>query len=104
MLPTYTIPYFFLSSKHPDMLTNVLEQMKHDLRTQPRETVKQSFRTLKQEIAKYGSEMREGLNIHKNMTEGIVLPGQRRREWGFQSVGTSRGRALTNQGQEAEVT
>jgi 1,2-phenylacetyl-CoA epoxidase catalytic subunit len=79
---------YLFSSKHPDLYTNVMEQMKYGLRHQPKETVRQSFRTLKKEIAQFGAELQDGLRVHENIAEGLVYPGQTRQEWGFQSVST----------------
>lgn len=72
-------------SKYPDFHQTFIEQLKYDLRTQPKETVKQSFRSLKEEISKFGAEMRHGLKFHDRLSEICVLPGQSRKEWGFQS-------------------
>jgi hypothetical protein len=35
--------------------------------------------------------MKEGLNLHKTLSEAMVLPGQSKKEWGFQSVNNKTG-------------
>lgn len=72
-------------SKYPDTYSNVKEELMYGLRHRPKETIKQSFQLLGQEVVKWGEEVKDGFRVQKNLTECWVQPGDVRKEWGFQS-------------------
>lgn len=64
----------------------ITERVKSQLKSNPKKAVLDSFKVLKVEVEKWKEEVKRGdYNMSKNIAEELVQPGQRRKEWGFQS-------------------
>jgi len=65
----------------------LIEEMKVALKTRPKDAIISSFQVVKDEVKKFNQEVKDGeYSAMKQAQEQIgVLPGDRRKEWGFQS-------------------
>jgi len=70
--------------KYPGMYEEVVEEMKEQLRSNPKEGFKQSFRMVKEEIRKYGEELRQNISLDP-YAKVPTKPGDRRTEWEFKT-------------------
>jgi len=65
---------------------SIIQQMEIELKKNPKQLAANSFNVVKEEVGKFQEEAKSGAyDVHKNMRESIVRPGERRKEWGFQS-------------------
>ena len=70
--------------KYPDSFTQeVTESLKEGLNTDPKKTVKDSFKALTTEIKMFANEMKE-YDVNSGY-DALPPPGGRRKEWGFGS-------------------
>eukprot|EP00092_Neocalanus_flemingeri_P017623 GFUD01019066.1.p1 GENE.GFUD01019066.1~~GFUD01019066.1.p1 ORF type:complete len:395 (-),score=116.12 GFUD01019066.1:46-1230(-) len=70
--------------KYPDSFRKeVIEDVKEQLNTNPKQALKESFKTVANEIRMFAHEMKE-YDINA-ATDNLPGPGGRRKEWGFQT-------------------
>jgi len=64
----------------------LMEDMKVELKKNPKQLMVNSFKTVKGEVDKWKQEVNDGeYNVAKVVQEALVKRGDRRKEWGFQS-------------------